>query len=27
VQGKGFLDDNEVAYLERDLDVLVKIEL
>ncbi|MBA2607639.1 MAG: ureidoglycolate lyase [Actinobacteria bacterium] len=27
VQGKGFLDDNEVAHLERDLDVLVTVEL
>ena len=27
VQGKGFLDDNEVAHLERDFGVLVKVEL
>lgn len=27
VQGAGFINDNEVAYLERDLGVLVKIEL
>jgi ureidoglycolate lyase len=27
VQGKGFLNDNEVAYLERDLDVLVTVQL
>lgn len=27
VQGKGFLNDNEVAYLERDLGVLVTVEL
>ncbi len=27
VQGAGFLNDNEVAYLERDLGVLVNIQL
>ena len=27
VQGAGFLDDNEVAYLERDLGVVVRVEL
>ncbi len=27
VQGKGFLNDNEVVYLERDLGVLVTVEL
>ncbi len=27
VQGKGFADDNEVAYLERDLDVVVEVVL
>ncbi len=27
VQGKGFLNDNEIAYLERDFDTVVKIEL
>jgi ureidoglycolate lyase len=27
VQGKGFLNDNEVAYLERDLDVVVTVAL
>jgi ureidoglycolate hydrolase len=27
VQGKGFTDDNEVAYLERDLDVVVTLTL
>ena len=27
VQGKGFLNDNEVAYLERDLGVLVTVQL
>jgi ureidoglycolate lyase len=27
VQGAGFLNDNEVAYLERDLDVLVNVQL
>jgi ureidoglycolate lyase len=27
VQGRGFADDNEVAYLERDLDVVVRIAL
>jgi ureidoglycolate lyase len=27
VQGAGFLDDNEVAHLERDLDVVVTIQL
>jgi len=24
VQGKGFANDNEIAYLERDLDVVVE---
>ena len=27
VQGAGFLDDNEVAYLERDLGVVVRVQL
>jgi ureidoglycolate hydrolase len=27
VQGKGFANDNEVAYLERDLDVVVEVML
>ena len=27
VQGAGFLNDNEVAYLERDLGVLVNVPL
>jgi ureidoglycolate hydrolase len=27
VQGANFADDNEVAYLERDLDVVVRVEL
>ena len=27
VQGAGFLNDNEVAYLERDLDVVVNVQL
>ena len=27
VQGKGFADDNEIAYLERDLDVVVETVL
>ncbi len=27
VQGAGFLNDNEVAYLERDLGVVVNVQL
>ncbi len=27
VQGRGFADDNEVAYLEQDLDVVVEVVL
>jgi ureidoglycolate hydrolase len=27
VQGRGFSDDNEIAYLERDLDVVIEVVL